>query len=168
MKSIDSIIDAFPHSVIPSIQGTPTYETISSINELLNANAASVHSDSGDGVHGLLILTVSTTTFEAISTAPFETPINPGLAPYIPRGSRKIEINELNRHHNIKQRVWREFIATDKALKQLLIGGVDQIFIRAKRHRITWYANVTTIQLLQHLYETYGKITAAALADNDK
>ena len=90
MKSINSIIDVFPHPIIPSIQGTPTYDTIASINELLHANSASLHSDSGDGVHGLLILTVSSTTFEAVSTEPFETPINPGLVSDIPRGLQEI------------------------------------------------------------------------------
>ena len=111
---------------------------------MLNVNSSSVHSDGGDGMNGLLILTVSTTTYCTVSTTAFVIPINPGVSPTIPRNAQEIEINELNRHHQRQIYVWREFVATDKALKQLLLTAVDEIFIRALRHRITGYANVTT------------------------
>ena len=167
-RSIDSIIDGFPHPTIPIIQGIPTYETLTELNIKLNANAASVYSDGGDGRNGLLILTVSATTYATVSQTPFVIPVNPGPAPIIPRGSLEIEITEHNRHFNRRTQIWKEYQSTDKALKQMIIGAVDQMYLRTLRHRMTGFANVTTRQLLQHVYTTYGTISDTALLENDK
>jgi len=57
---------------------------------------------------------------------------------------------------------------TDKALKSQLIAAVDEKFIRSKRNKYVGYANVTTLQLLNHLYENYAKITRNNLCENDQ
>jgi hypothetical protein len=56
---VDTIVDGFPHSTIPPVIGMPTFATIAKVNLKLNANAASVQSNLGDGTLGLLALTIS-------------------------------------------------------------------------------------------------------------
>ena len=56
---------------------------------------------------------------------------------------------------------------TDKALKSQLITAVDEKFIRSKKNKYVGYVNVTTLQLLNHLYENYTKITHNDLREND-
>jgi hypothetical protein len=84
--SIDKIVDGFPHPNIAPIVGIPTYESIAELNLQLNANAASVQSNLGDGQLGLLALTVSPAVFNTLSAVAFVHPVNPGTNPVIPPG----------------------------------------------------------------------------------
>ena len=62
----------------------------------------------------------------------------------------------------------KQYDATDKALKQLLLSAVDDMFVRTLRHRHVGYANVTTLQLLTHLYSVYANINPVDLQENDR
>lgn len=55
----DKDVEGFPHPIIPPHFGLPTYAAIASVNLKLNANAASVHSELGDGTHGHVALTMT-------------------------------------------------------------------------------------------------------------
>jgi len=63
-------------------------------------------------------------------------------------------------------KLYNQYDATDTALMQLLLGAVDDMFIRSLRNRHIGYANVTTLDLLAHLYRTYAKINTADLEAN--
>jgi hypothetical protein len=63
--------------------------------------------------------------------------------------------------------IFREYRATDNALKQQVIGCVDGMYQRTLSHRVTGYANVTTRQFLVHLYATYGCLSPSDLIAND-
>ena len=67
--SVDSLIEIFPHPIISLIQGLPTYKAITDITRLLNANAASVHSELGGRALGHLALTISPAVY-AIHSQP--------------------------------------------------------------------------------------------------
>ena len=54
-----SVATTFPHPLLTPIIGRPTYQTLAAIHLKLNANAASIFSNRGDGIHGLLALSVS-------------------------------------------------------------------------------------------------------------
>ena len=57
---------------------------------------------------------------------------------------------------------------TYKALKSFLITAVDETYIRSLRDKYISYANVTTKEMLVHLYLAYAKISDGDLEDNDK
>ena len=61
-----------------------------------------------------------------------------------------------------------EYDSTDKDLKSLLISAVDETYIRSLRDKYIGYANITTLQMLTHLYAAYAKITEVDLEENDK
>jgi hypothetical protein len=147
--------------------GIPTYESIAEINLKLNANAASVHFNLGDGAHGLLALTIDPAVYNTISPDPFVPPANPGANPVLPDNSTVAFIAELNRQHAASLRIWKEYLSTDKTLKQQLLAAIGNIYYRSLRNRITGYANVTTLTILCHLYDSYGKISPTNLIDND-
>ena len=48
--------------------------------------------------------------------------------------------------------------ATDHAIKQQLLGAVDDMFVNVLSNTHVGYANVATLQLLAHLYITYANI----------
>jgi hypothetical protein len=81
MISSDKIVDGFPHPNIAPIVGISTYESIAQLNLQLNANAASMQSNLGNGQLGLLALTVSPAVFNMLSAVAFVHPFNPGTNP---------------------------------------------------------------------------------------
>jgi hypothetical protein len=147
--------------------GMPIYATISKVNLQVNANAASVTSDHGYGTLGLLALTGTPAVYNTLTDTPFEVPINPGPNPAIPANATGAQIEANTRAHKENLQIWREYFATNKALKQQLLSAIQEMYYKALCHRITGYATVTTRQILTHLYATYGNITPADLANND-
>jgi hypothetical protein len=166
-SDIDKVVDGFPHPIIFPINGMPNYEALSDLNLKLNSNASSVHSDLGNGQLGLLALTVSVAVYNTLSNIPFVPPLNPGPTAVIPAIATAAQISNLHRLHTEALARFREYIATDKALKQQLITAIQPMYLRALSHRITGFANVTTRQMLVHLYTNYGRLTPADVQAND-
>ena len=54
----------------------------------------------------------------------------------------------------------------NRVLKKLLLGAVDDMFINGLKHRHVGYSNVTTLQILTHLYDNYANIVDFNLIDN--
>jgi hypothetical protein len=165
---VDKIVDGFLHPTVLPIIGVPTYETLAALNLQLNANAASVQSNLGNGQLGLLYLTVSPALYATLSATAFIPPANPGAVPVpLPAGATAAQITAGIRQHATELMLFREYLATDKALKQQVISTVNAMYLRALSHRITGFANVTTRQLLDHLYTNYGRLNPADLQTND-
>ena len=167
MTSTERIIEGFAHPTITPIVGQPCYETIMPLKLSLSTNAASVNSHLGDGLLGLLWLTVTDAVFNTLSLIPFIPPLNPGPIPIIPAGATQFQITALTDTHKRETVIFQEFNNTDKALKQQLLGAVDDMFTRALKNRYIGYANVTTKQPLAHLFSTYRNITSGDLRQND-
>ncbi len=162
-STIETIVDTFPYPSIPAIEGLPTYSTIKELHLKLNANAASVQSNLGDGNNGLIYLTVSDEVFNTLSDVPFIEPANPGIVPTFPQNSSQRLQAEIRQDFDENRRVFNQFNNTDKALKQLLLSAIDDMFIKTLKKPISGYSNVTTKQLLNHLYERYGQLTPQEL-----
>ena len=157
--SIETIVDTFPHPTLTPVQGIPTFASIRQIQVELNANASSIHSNLGNGQLGLLFLTVSPATYATLSDVPFEIPVNPGPVPVIPAQMSARAAADARTEHAELKRVFNQYIATDAALKSQIIKSVDDLYLKALKHRITGYANITTREMLNHLYTSYGKMT---------
>ena len=54
----------------------------------------------------------------------------------------------------------------DLALKALIIEAVDAVYLQEKRDRYTGFLTVTARDLITHLLQCYGKITALDLMAN--
>ena len=132
----------------------------------LNSNAASVQSRLGDGTLGLLYLTVTPVVFDTLSLTPFIPPKNLGPKTTVPVGSIGPVISNIRLQFANATRLHKQYNATEKALKQLLLGGVDDMFVRSLWNRHIGYANATTLQLLTHMYTVYARISATYLESN--
>ena len=53
-------------------------------------------------------------------------------------------------------------------MKTILIAAVDDAYIRSLRDKYIGYANVTTLEMLTHLYDSYARITQGDLDENDR
>jgi hypothetical protein len=168
MKSdISHIVDGFPHPVLTKITTRPTYASLKVIQLQLNANAISVKSELGNGRLGLVRLAVTEAEYNKKSDVPFATPTNPGVLEET-AGLTQHQIAAAAVAHKEKLRKYQEYNATDKALRQQLMAAVPDMYYEALNDEdFAGYGAVTTLDLLTHLYDNYGKITAAELASND-
>ena len=167
MVSVESIKEGFPYPTIPKIPGRPTFETISEIHTKLKANASSVQSELGGGTHGLLGLTLQPGTYTVLTGHVFQPPVNPGPVANVPPNQTGPQIANILRHHKDQLNLWRNYNATEQALKQQLISSIDDIYLKGVANRHTGFATVNLLRMLQHLYDTYGDITPTELEEND-
>ena len=163
----ESIVSNFPHPTLPPLTGRPTYKSIANLNLLLNANAASVSSTRGDGIHGLLILTVSDAIYRTTTGMNFIPPTNPGIHPTIAPNATAAQIAHATREHNARLTEWNQYLATDNALRQQLFAAVPEIYLATLRNAVTGFSRVTTKTALNHLYTVYGRISPYDYEQND-
>ena len=81
--------------------GIPSYETIAEVHIKLNSNAASVHSELGNGTLGLLALTVTLAVYNPLTMVTLNAPLNPGQTCKVTPGSTGPQITALNAAHKI-------------------------------------------------------------------
>ena len=167
-SSVEKVKDTFPFLSVEPIVGQPTYDSIRALHKKLNANAASVNSHLGNGRLGLLYLTVTPAVYRTLSDREFRPPQNPGPTANIPQQGTQYQIQAAQKLHEEQTKLFNQYDACDRALKQLLIGAVDDMFINALCDPHVGYANITTLQLLTHLYDTYGRITDVDLRKNQE
>ena len=80
-SSIDNIKGKFPYKHIPKIEGIPDYEALTSLKNMLYANAATLPTTLGGGKHGHMGLIMDPTVYATISSTPYVIPQNPGDPP---------------------------------------------------------------------------------------
>jgi hypothetical protein len=158
----------FPFPTIDPIVGEPDYETIAELHKKINANAASVQSNLGNGRLGHLALTVSDAIYNTLSAIPFEPPANPGAQPEIPADATGPAAATIRHTFAESTTLFKKYVAVDMVLKQILLGAIDEMFIRALHTQYVGYLNVTTRDILNHLYTTYACISSADLLANDE
>jgi hypothetical protein len=141
----------------------PTHSSLLLLQKELNANAMSVHSPRGGGLHGHLTLTVTGARYAIITNAapPFVVPPAPPADPVIPAAATAAQISEAVRQHHEQQRTFQQYHDTDKALVRLILAAGPDTYIEAMADPELGYARVTALTLLTHLKTTYGTLTAA-------
>jgi hypothetical protein len=166
--AIDKLVDNFLHTDLSPIIGQPTYETLAQLHLKLNSNTVSIHSNLGNGQLGLLQLTLSADVCNTLSATPFISPTNPGESVTIPCNSSDPKIPELNRSHDKATALFRQYDAANKALKQHIVGAVEDMFLRPPCSTYVGYENSSSLDLFKHLYATYANINALDLLSNDE
>jgi hypothetical protein len=172
MTSVDKILDGFPIQTLPQIVGEPTYTSLTTLHKLLKTNAASVETTRGGGLLGHLALVMPPAAYNIRSGGQAFIPaVNPGPIYQVPVGGPNLtaatsqqnvraheeQLREYNIHNNI-----------DKELKRQLIAAIEPEFFAAIMDEDTGYATTTTMDIITHLYTTYGRIQPHDLEENDR
>jgi hypothetical protein len=89
--TVEEIINGFTNPILPKIDHEPTFEDIQVTTHLLNANAISIPSMAGCGVHGHLGIIMTHVEYATISTPPWVEPFNPNAVPIIPPGTTVVD-----------------------------------------------------------------------------
>ena len=167
VQSVEDIRNSFPQTTLRKIAGEPSYTDIHEIHTIIKSNAASIPTTLGGGDHGHLGLVLGAATYLTVAGVAFTMPTNPGAIPTIPTASTASQITALTRTFNHNFRTYTEANRTDTALKQQIIDAIDEIYIEEQRNQHTGYTSVSTLDLLTHLYDTYGSITSVDLDKNE-
>ena len=171
MTTPNDVVNLFPHSTIRATHPpgqAPTYETIHSALSQLNANAASIPSNGGDGTLGHLVLTLGQATYQTLSIGHVDHP--PPIAPaplVIPQGTTAAMIAELRRDHDESKTTFKLYHTVDAALKKQILEATEETYLISLKDHNTGFARVTTRTIIEHLYTNYGRIDADALTKNE-
>ena len=102
--TVEAIIESFPTSSIPHIEGELTYKSIKEVEKIIITNASSIESELGGGNHGLLGLVIPAARYNTITGTNFVPHANPGALPTFPVNSIAPQITEISNTH--RERLW--------------------------------------------------------------
>lgn len=166
--SIENIVGKFPVKTLPVIQGEPDYASINDMIEALYANSASLPTTLGGGAHGHIGLVMSPILYTTISAIPYVSPADPGPAPTF--AANVTALNKENRRvqHAEQRQIFDNNTNMDDALKAQVIDTVEDTYLNEMRNKYTGYLGISTRDLLDHLLDRYGKISAADIENCKK
>ena len=156
--ALDKIVGSFPPTTVTAIIGQRYYERIAELQLKLTTNAESIYSHRGNSRLGLLFLTVKPAVYNTQSTEASNPPTNPSQNTTIPTGYTGLQIADIRRRHKDQFDEFQTYQQTDPTLKTILIASIDEAYTRSLRDKYIGYANVTTLQILTQMYNSYARI----------
>ena len=157
----------FPHATVTTIKGRPDPLTLGILQGELYANAMSVPTELGGGLYGHLALIMPYADYTTLEGAiEYAIPAHPGVQADAAPTATAVMITQLNRQHDKALDRHMLHANVSNALKQQLLEAVDDMFVSVLRHQRLRYSQVTPLQLMQHLIDTYNIVTEETLEDN--
>jgi hypothetical protein len=154
--TVKNIIARFPHPVLPTVQGEPDYQTLHATRKFLQANSRAIDTLLGGGTLGHLGLIISDASYDMIAPTTYAgptlwtTPQAPGRAPANTDGTEDVQ-------------TYRTYTSVQQALKKQIISVFEPMYLDILNDNMVGYANISSRDMLDHLFETYCKITAVDL-----
>ena len=164
--TVENIVAKFPVKTLPQIHGEPDYESIKAIQDILYGNAASLPTTLGGGNHGHIGLIMTPALYLTLSATAYVEPADPGPPPVVATNAAGGTRDNAIRVHNESRRIHDNNVNMDAALKSQIIDAIEHAYICELQNRYTGYMSVSTRDLLDHLLDRYGQISAADNAKN--
>ena len=165
MASIHSthtnILNAFTYPTLDPIDNEPTYESLKLLHEQLGENAARVPTTYGGGLYGHLGLVTKPNVYFTLAGVHFNVPQDPG--PYdirIPLRAAAGERARLEKEHDKRKQEYDLCLAVSNVLKNQIVDAIKGPYLRELRDRRFGYLNSTPLDMLDHLFDRYGNLTA--------
>jgi hypothetical protein len=154
---------SFPHPLLPTVQGEPDYQTIHTTIKFLQANSRAIDTHLGGGTLGHLGIIISDTSYAGqtlwtSSQAPGRAPANTHGASTRISAARHIWAEDVQ--------TYRPYTSVQQALKKQIISVFEPMYLDILNNTMAGYANISARDMLDHLFETYGNITAVDLEIN--
>ena len=105
----NQLLAVFPHPVLTKIVGEPNLESITVQKSEHNGNLASIKSNLGDGLTGIMVISMKSATFATIHPDLFAIPTNPGPAPdpyAIAAASSATKISDIYKAYALKSKIY--------------------------------------------------------------
>jgi hypothetical protein len=165
------VIASFPHSILPTVQGDPDYQIIHAIRKSLQANSRVIDTHLGGGNLGHLGLIFSDASYAMIAPATeagptlWVIPTAPGRDPANTDGTAA-QISAALHIWEEDVQTYRTYTSVQQALKKQIISVFEPIYLDVLNDNMVGFANISAWDMLDHLFGTYGSITAVDLEIN--
>jgi hypothetical protein len=149
-----------PHDPLTPLDSftTPTREAVRLLRRELYANAQAIPTTLGGGQYGHLGLVMDDIEYSGLSPTPYVLPNLPPMPVY--HGATAVARDAMKDAYKQAMDTFVEAHAFKNHLKALIIKAVPCLYINDFVDPTMGYAHVTPEQLLSHLMESYGRITA--------
>jgi hypothetical protein len=166
--TVEDVISSFLHPIMPSVNGEPDYHTLHSIRKMLRANARSIDTHLGGGAFGHLGVIISDAAYQIISPlTDWENPGFPGRAPAAIEGvGTAAQISAEKHHWEEATNNFKTYNKVQSALKKQIITVIEPMYIEILNDDLVGFANTTYRDMLDHLFISYGRITAVDIEHN--
>jgi hypothetical protein len=169
--TVEDVMASFPHPLLPTVQGEPDYQKIHATRKFLQANSQAIDTHLGGSTFGHLGLIISDASYAMIAPTTdagptlWTTPQSPGRAPATTDGTSA----QVSAAHHIWEedvQTYRTCTSVQQALKKQIISVFEPMYLDILNDNMVGYANISAREMLDHLFETYGNITAVDLEIN--
>jgi hypothetical protein len=169
--TIEDVIASLTHPVLPTVQGEPDYQTIHAIRKSLQANSRAIDTPLGGATLGHPGLIISYASYYMIAPT---TDAGPTLwiSPQAP-GRDPSNTDGTSAQTSAARHVWEEDVHTyrtytsvQQALKKQMISVFEPMYLDVLNDNMVGFANISARDMLDHLFSTYGNITAVDLEIN--
>jgi hypothetical protein len=164
-STVEDIMTSFPNPFLPKVQGEPDYQTIHVTRKFLQADSRAIDTHLGGGTLRHLGLIISDAPYAMISPPTDEeptrwlTPNSPGRAPATMNGT-SAQISTARHIWEEDVQTYRTCTSVQQALKKQIISVFEPMYLDILNDSMVGYANISARGMLDHLFETYGNITA--------
>jgi hypothetical protein len=148
--TVKDVITSFPRPILPTVQGEPDYQTIHPIRKLLQANARAIDT------HAMVApATEAGPTLWVNITPPGRATDNTdGTAAQIGAAIHSWEEAVLT---------YRTYTSVQQALKKQIITVFEPMYLDILNDGMVVFENIAAQEMLDHIFMTYGIITAVNL-----
>jgi hypothetical protein len=169
--TVEDVMARFPHPVLPTVQDKPDYQTIHATRKSLQANSRAIDTHLGGDTLGHLMLIISDASYAMIypttDAGPtlWTTPQAPWRAPANTDGT-SAQISAARHIWEEDVQTYRTCTSVQQELKKQIISVCEPMYLDILKDNMFGYANISAREMLDHLFETYGNITAVDLEIN--
>jgi hypothetical protein len=155
-----------PHDPLTQLDPltTPTPAAVRLLRKEIYANAQAIPSTLGGGQLGHLGLIMPAAMYNTLSPTPYLLPELPPMPTY--DGATAVARDAMKDAHKKAMDTYVEAHAFKNHLKAQLLKAVPTLYLSKFDDAIMGYANASPEQMVGHLIDTYGQITARELEAN--
>jgi hypothetical protein len=170
-STVEDIMASSPHPIPPPVEGEPDYQTINATRKFLQANSRAIDTHLGGGTLGHLGLIISDVSYAMIAPPTADeptswvTPNAPVRAPATTDGTAS-QISAARHVWEEDVQTYRTYTSAQQALKKQIISAFEPMYLEILNDNMVGYASISARDMVEHLFETYGNITAVDLEIN--
>jgi hypothetical protein len=132
--TVETVMASFPHSVLPTVQGEPDYQTIHATRKFLQANSQAIDTHLGGGTFGHLGLIISDASYSIIAPTTENGPIL-WITPQSP-GREPANTDGTAAQISAARHIWEEDVQTygtctsvQQSLKKQIISVFEPMYL---------------------------------------
>ena len=132
----------------------------------IKQNAGSVTTTLAGGNHGLLALIITNAKYVLLTQQVWIKPPNLGQCPQIPAGTNQLAQENIISQWKNDFENWKLEKDVREALKNQILEAFNDKYLEDLKDPNIGYAAVTPLEMIEHLYQEYGVMTAQDILDN--